>query len=71
MSKQVSSRSHGSVASEIPAVDPIAPTAGNKEEVCRLAYSYWLARGCPDDSPEVDWFRAERELNGLAIASAA
>lgn len=32
------------------------------EEVARLAYSYWQARGCPDGSPEEDWFRAEAEL---------
>ncbi|HJT86352.1 MAG TPA: DUF2934 domain-containing protein [Bryobacteraceae bacterium] len=32
------------------------------EEVARLAYSYWQARGCPDGSPEEDWYRAEAEL---------
>lgn len=24
---------------------------------------YWLLRGCPEGSPEVDWFRAEREVD--------
>ncbi|MEO8049808.1 MAG: DUF2934 domain-containing protein [Acidobacteriota bacterium] len=71
MSKQVSSESHGSIATEIPAADAMAATVGNQEEVCKLAHSYWQARGCPDGSPEVDWFRAERESNGLATASAA
>ena len=32
------------------------------ERIALLAYSYWLARGCPDGSPEDDWFRAETEL---------
>ena len=32
------------------------------EELARLAYSYWQARGCPDGSQEEDWFRAEKEL---------
>jgi len=31
-------------------------------EIAALAYQYWQARGCPNDSPEVDWLRAEREL---------
>lgn len=34
----------------------------DREEVERLAYSYWEARGCPEDSPEEDWYRAEAEL---------
>jgi hypothetical protein len=33
-----------------------------REEVARLAYSYWEARGCQGGSPWEDWFRAEREL---------
>ena len=32
------------------------------EEIARLAYSYWEARGCRSGSPWEDWFRAEREL---------
>jgi hypothetical protein len=29
-----------------------------------VAYQFWLARGCPVGSPEVDWFRAEENLSG-------
>ena len=31
------------------------------EEIARMAYSYWDARGRQGGSPEEDWFRAERE----------
>jgi len=27
-----------------------------------LAYEFWRARGCPDGSPEDDWFLAEEQL---------
>lgn len=33
-----------------------------ENEIARLAYSYWEARGCQGGSPADDWFRAEREL---------
>ena len=35
---------------------------GNQEEISALAYELWIQRGCPLGSPEVDWFRAEEEL---------
>lgn len=38
-----------------------APT---EEQIARLAYSYWEARGCTGGTPEADWFRAEAELRG-------
>ena len=37
------------------------PVVRPKEEIERLAHSYWLARGCQGGSPEEDWYRAERE----------
>jgi hypothetical protein len=27
-----------------------------------LAYEFWRARGCPDGSPDEDWFLAEEQL---------
>ena len=27
-----------------------------------LAYEFWRARGCPEGSPEDDWFLAEEQL---------
>jgi hypothetical protein len=37
-------------------------SAPELEQIERLAYSYWQARGCPEGSPEEDWLRAEAEL---------
>jgi hypothetical protein len=42
---------------------PVEPSRRvTHEDVARLAYSYWEARGCSGGSPEQDWLRAEREL---------
>ena len=38
------------------------PNELDHEETERLAYRFWLERGCPTGSPEDDWFRAEDEL---------
>ena len=40
-----------------------APTI---DDIARLAYSYWEARGGDNGSPEDDWLRAERELTRSA-----
>ena len=41
----------------------------DQEAIARLVYFYWGERGCPNDSPEEDWLRAEAELrNRLAAA---
>ena len=40
----------------VPAVEP------EVDQIARLAYSYWEARGGEGGSAEDDWFRAEREL---------
>lgn len=32
------------------------------EEIARLAYSYWEARGFQGGSPEEDWCRAEQSF---------
>jgi hypothetical protein len=33
----------------------------NQQKLAALAYEFWQARGCRDGTPEVDWFRAERD----------
>jgi len=39
-----------------------------REEIARLAYSYWEARGCQGGSAEEDWLRAEVEIRGASTA---
>jgi len=34
----------------------------DREAIEALAHQYWMQRGCPDGSPEVDWLGAEEEL---------
>ncbi len=34
----------------------------HEDEVRRKAYECWMSRGCPEGSPEEDWYEAEREL---------
>jgi Protein of unknown function (DUF2934) len=44
----------------------------DQEAIARLAYFFWEERGCQNDSPYEDWFRAEAELrNRLAAAAGA
>jgi hypothetical protein len=35
-------------------------------EIAALAYEFWEARGCPEGSPEEDWYRAAEELRSRA-----
>jgi Protein of unknown function (DUF2934) len=49
-----------------------AELALDQEAIARLAYFYWEERGCQNDSPDEDWFRAEADLrNRLAAAATA
>jgi hypothetical protein len=49
--------------------DPVS--AVDHEEIARLAYSYWQARGCPNGSPEKDWYHAENDLRQPIVAAVA
>ncbi|MFI5113468.1 MAG: DUF2934 domain-containing protein [Terriglobales bacterium] len=40
----------------------VAAAPPSHEEIARLAYTYWEARGWVHGSAQEDWFRAEREL---------
>jgi hypothetical protein len=35
-------------------------------DIAARAYELWQARGCPNDSPEEDWFHAAEELRSHA-----
>ena len=49
-------------AGEIADKPVVAERAATHEEIARLAYDFWEARGRPLGSPEEDWFAAEQEL---------
>jgi hypothetical protein len=58
-----------SVRASTEAAASLAPIA-EREEIARLAYSYWEARGGQGGSPEEDWVRAEQEFRVRRQASA-
>ena len=33
-----------------------------EEDIAALAYELWQARGCPDGSPDEDWYQAVERL---------
>jgi hypothetical protein len=39
-----------------------AGSGPTNDEIARLAHQYWIERGRPQGSPEVDWNRARQEL---------
>ena len=50
-----------------------AATAGHviafgHEDIAALAHKLWQARGCPDGSPQEDWFHAAEELRSRSYA---
>jgi len=63
-----------------PEQEPVVPQAQtatfapsytpSSDEIARLAYSYWEARGCQGGCPEEDWLRAEEELRNRASSAA-
>lgn len=70
---------HTRVASEhmIPAHQQSSPTTSahgvvsfGHREIAALAHELWLARGCPEGSPEEDWFKAAHLLRARAETSA-
>ncbi len=40
-----------------------------EQDVAELAYQRWVERGCPQGSPEEDWFEAENALQGRTRSS--
>ena len=63
----------GSTISEAAVIDPVGVVAvpengagpqHSREDVAKLAYSYWIARGYSHGYAEEDWLRAEAELAG-------
>jgi hypothetical protein len=46
-----------------------SPAILNEHDVANVAYRRWVYRGCPQGSPEEDWFQAERELQSINRSS--
>ena len=61
----------GEPDSNAESLDDSAPTnvsePVDQQEIAELAYELWHARGCPDGSPDEDWFRAEQELGSRRL----
>jgi hypothetical protein len=58
MAKQRTHTARGSGAvTEISSQGP-----DNQDQIAALAHSLWQARGCPNGSPEEDWFQAKQAL---------
>jgi len=70
--KAVTPRAKHSKSAEAPVSAPVAnasaSVAATHEEIARLAYSYWEARGCQGGSPEEDWLRAEMAIRNANLA---
>lgn len=49
-------------AAENSAENLVARRTPTYEEIARLAEQFWIERGRPFGSPEVDWLRAEQTL---------
>jgi hypothetical protein len=57
---------HSQIADN-PASAPIkTPAALRTQAIAVRAYELWLERGCPNGSPEQDWYRAEQEFGAPA-----
>ena len=56
------------VSETLPAPPELQP---NQEQIADLARALWEARGCPEGSPEDDWYRAEEQLKARVQAALA
>ncbi len=70
-SKQDSLESVSAGSDQSRSAAAITTTECSEVEVREQAYSCWQERGCPVGSPDEDWLRAERELDGRGALSAA
>ena len=63
MNAKVKSRApeNETVAVAIVETEVVLDNCPSHEDIAALAYSYWVARGFQDGSPEEDWLRAEQE----------
>lgn len=61
--RKVQERKTSGSNSDVSAQSNSGDVAGAaRDAIEKLAYERWLSRGCPTDSPQEDWFEAERAL---------
>jgi hypothetical protein len=48
---------------------PVKAQESDSSSIAVLAFNPWLARGCPEGSPEIDWFEAEQLLDTQPVQS--
>ena len=58
-----------SASAEKPATSPVVALQPDSSSIADLAYQLWHERGCPDGSPEIDWYRAEEKLSLQSVES--
>ena len=46
-----------------------SPQSLDVKDIEVRAYLSWLERGCPEGSPQEDWYRAERELMAMSAGA--
>ena len=67
-SRQASEHSQNSHDTRTGATVGHGIAAFGHAEIADRAYELWQKRGCPDGSPEEDWYRAAEELRSRAYA---
>ena len=58
--EKTTARDHGMTVSTLEEISE----PDESRQIAARAYELWQARGCPDGTPDEDWFRAEREIAG-------
>jgi hypothetical protein len=60
--KSVLENNHSSNSSEVSI---------SNSDIAALAYKLWQERGCPEGSPDEDWYEAQRKLQSQTDSEAA
>lgn len=54
------------VTEEVSSVTQASDAIIDSGAIGKRAYELWLERGCPEGSPEEDWYSAEKELRAMS-----
>ncbi len=70
-SREPETSSSARPAEQVADDQPAGNSSPTHDEIALRAYECWHERGCANDSPETDWYRAELELQTKAKAKSA